>query len=217
MLALLLSLLVSSARAADFEYAGWAPMFSFDYIGVGTLDKHAKVPGESRCRSLLAAGATVCTSDASTSGAMGGRVGLMYRTPSFSIGPSVGAYYGGPTAENSKLTIAPAGTMETRVRNSTFRFLLEDSVRWDLGENRAAAFGAAVGIALVHEHSTCLGTGTLIPACGPDKVDGRGFATWEVGPSVLIGPVELAFRWVGFARHKLTPWNTFSFSLGFSL
>ena len=218
--ALLLSLLLSVARADDGgvdSYAGFAPAFSFDYIGIGTMDKHSKVPGETRCRALLAAGAAACSLDASTSGAFGGRAGLMYRTPNFSIGPTVGVYYGGPTAEHSKVAVVGLGTMETRVRNTTFRFLLEDAKHWDLGDSRAVLVSAGGGIALVHEHSTCLGTGALVAACGPDKVSGRGFATWEFGPSVLLGPVELAFRWVGFARHHLTPWNSFSFTFGLRL
>lgn len=217
MTGILLSLLLSFARADEFGYAGFAPKFSVDTIGIGTLDKHFKVPGETRCRALLAAGAASCTADSSSSGAIGGRVGFMYRTPRYSIGPSVGAYYGGPTAEKTKITSVPAATMETRVRNTTFRFLIEDATRWEVGGDRAILLGGAGGIALVHEHGTCLATGALIGACGPDKIYGRGFWTWEVGPSVIIGPVELAFRWVGFARRALTPWNSFGFTFGIRL
>ncbi|MBI5203074.1 MAG: hypothetical protein HY925_15890 [Elusimicrobia bacterium] len=217
MTGLLLRLLLSFAGAQEFDYAGFAPSFSFDYIGVGTMDRHFRVPGETRCRALVAAGATSCSSSFSTSGAFGGRVGLMYRTPRFTIGPSVGAYYGGPTAEHTKVTIAPLGTVEHKVRNTTFRFLIEDATRFDLGEGRAVLLGAGGGLALVHEHGTCLATGTLAGGCGPDKISGRGFATWEVGPSVLLGPVELAFRWIGFARHHLVPWNSFGFTFGFRL
>ncbi|MBI4345657.1 MAG: hypothetical protein HY553_02305 [Elusimicrobia bacterium] len=222
MFLLLLAFLAAPARAELLEdggrrFAGIAPSFSFDYIGVGTIDRHAKQSAERRCQNLLAGGAAACEYDGEGKGAFGARIGLMYRTAEIMVGPSLGVYYGGPTAGKTSVRTGPADAFESRIRNTTFRFLLEDALRFEFQENHWVHLNGSGGMALVHQNESCSATGTLTPLCPPERKIGHGFWTWELGPSVLIGPVELAFRWVGFARRAYKPWNTFSFSLGFRL
>lgn len=221
--ALLLALLVAPARAQAVEevgrrrFAGFAPSFSFDYIGVGTIDRHAKQSAERRCQNLLGGGAAACEFDGEGKGAFGGRVGLMYRTQDIMIGPSMGVYYGGPTAGKTNVRTGPADAFESRIRNTTFRFLIEDALRFEFQEDHWVHLNGSGGLALVHHNESCSATGTLATLCAPDRNFSHAFWTWELGPSVLLGPVEVAFRWVGFARRTYKPWNTFSFSLGFRL
>lgn len=217
MLAGLLSLFMAFAHAEEERFAGFAPAFSFDYIGTGNLASVHRRETETACRELLASGAATCQSEASARGAIGGRGGLFYRTNDFAVGVSIGAYNGGPTAGDAKVTVTPAGLIQTRVRNTMVRFLLENPVRFSLGENRAVLLSAGGGVAMVEERESCAATGTLANECGLDRTFRRGFATWEAGPALLIGPVEIAVRWVGFARRRLRPWNTWGVSVGLKL
>lgn len=209
--AALLALPLARALAAP---EGWAPTFSFDYIGTGNLRRHSRDAGNAQCRALLAVGATACSVDAAVPGAIGGRAGLMYRTEDFSVGPSLGAYYGGPTAGSTAFAVTPAGTLKTSTRNTTYRLVIEDHKRFPLNEDQTVLLGAGVGMALAHESRWCDASGSLAGLCPPNRTLNRGFFTWEVGPSLVLGPVELAARWVGFARHAYVPWQTFGASVG---
>lgn len=207
-------LFLASLRSAWAGPVGWAPAVSFDYIGTGNLSRHRRNDGNSQCRALVSQGAAACSAGTSAGGAIGGRVGLMYRTEEFSVGPSIGAYFGGPTAGSTSFTVIPAGAGKLSTRNTTYRFLIEDAKRFPINDEQTILLGAGLGIALAHEIRSCTATGSLAGLCPPNRALNLGFFTWEVGPSILFGPVELAVRYVGFARHALFPWQTFSASAG---
>lgn len=189
---------------------GWVPVFSLDYMAAGNSSKHNRRTADALCAQLLKTGAATCSSEAPGYAAIGGRVGWMYETPDFYLGPSVGAYYGGPTMQKESYAgtaAGMAGTAVTTVRNMTFRFLLEDYKRFKIDEGTSVLLGAGVGLAVTHESRWCSSSGVL--ACvAPNSTMNRGFAAWEAGPSLVIHAWELGVRWAGFGRHGLSPWNT---------
>lgn len=210
---LLLAFLLACGAPRPARAEGWAPAFSFDYMAATNLIKHARNDARRACDALTALGAPSCESSVSAPGAIGGRAGLIYNTAEFSLGPTVGAYYGGPTVVRRTISVPPTATATWGIRETTFRFLLEEWQRFQVDEDWTVLLGATAGWALVHESPYCSASGGL--TCPKNHPRNLGFATWEVGPGVSFRGAEFSIRWLGFARHNAYPWNTFDLIAGY--
>jgi hypothetical protein len=207
--------LSSPARAGDSD--GWRLAVAADYLSVGNSRKHADAAAHRVCEAPLAAGALSCAGTAKASGAFGGRVGGLYHTGAFYVGPTVGVLSGGPTAGEVSATTVPPGSTDRKRTEVTGRALVEFGARTALSDSWVAGVGAGLGMALVSESAVCSDAGALRGTCaasGFPFTAKRGWATWELGPFVEYRSLDFGFRFVGFGRGSYTPWTALGVFLG---
>ena len=211
----MLGVLSAPLRAEDSD--GWHFTSALDVLTVGNAGKHVLSAAKRDCALQIAAGAASCTGSSKAAGAFGARLGTYYQSGGFYVGPSVGFFSGGPTAGQESLTVIPSGTLTRKTTNNTGRLLIEFGAKRALNDYWAFGLGAGLGAALVVEKNTCSETGALTGTCaasgGKSSVK-KGWATWELTPSVQYRFLEFGVRFVGFARKKYAPWNTFGVFLG---
>jgi len=150
--------------------------------------------------------------------AYGIRLKQMDNVGNFSFGPSLGVLYGGPYGNNGKLNFSttPAGTLQAQSHDTTVRALVEGRQKIPINSDWAFGFGGGVGLAFDIATTDCTAGGALNGACSsfPRSIN-LGFATWEIGPSIMYHDTNLAVRYVGFTRGGFLPWNTIGLSLGY--
>lgn len=215
-LALGLAGLAVSTAAAE-KPSGWRPAASVDVLAPGNAVKHAGSTRDALCNALAAQGIG-CTGTTSNYVSVGGRVGFYDYADENRFGASLGILSGGPNRQKAVINALPPvpGTATLNNRSTTFRGVLEAGRRLPLSDDWELSLGAGIGMALTNESLNCSGSGSLAASCaGVGGTTNWGWATWELTPAVLYHGMEVGLRYVGMARGKQNPWNTWGGEVGY--
>ncbi|MBI4345465.1 MAG: hypothetical protein HY553_01330 [Elusimicrobia bacterium] len=213
-LAAIAVLAVTTASAQAETARGWKLQTAVDIYAPGNQEKHNRDAIADACDGV----GRGCSAKAETGGGGGARVGLRRHGRAWNYGGSVGYMAGGPN-QGRFLVSSGFGDLDLRNTNQTLRALAEAGKTWELSRNWSASLGAGVGWAASFERQSCSQTGflTVIDICsamGPRSSE-RGWATWEVSPTMHYKSAEFGLRYVGFARGRFLPWNTVAFTAGY--